>query len=309
VAMSRVLVLRALGLGDLLTAVPALRGLRKAMPRAEITLAAPEGLRALAKLTGAVDRLLPTPGLGKLRWSGPGPELAVNLHGRGPESVADLLGTRPASILGHGGSGPQWIDELHEVDRWCRLLRYGGIVSDPTDLALPLPPVPSPAPGAVVIHPGAAFPARRWSPERFAAVARTFPGDVVISGGPAEVELASHVARLAGLSQAAVLAGRTALTELAALVAGAALVVCGDTGPGHLATAFGTPSVLLFGPTLPQRWGPPPAREEHVVLWHGGIGDPFGSEPDPGLLEITPAEVLAAAARALAGKPMGAGRA
>ena len=307
--MSRVLVLRALGLGDLLTAIPALRGLRNALPRAEITLAAPEGLRALAKMTGAVDRLLPTPGLGKLRWRGPAPELAVNLHGRGPESVADLLGTRSASILGHGGSGPPWMDDLHDVDRWCRLLRYGGIVADPTDLALPIPPVPSPAPGAVVIHPGAAFPARRWTPEHFAAVARTFAGDVVISGGPAEVELASHVARQAGLSQRAVLAGRTALTELAALVAGAALVVCGDTGPGHLATAFGTPSVLLFGPTPPQRWGPPPARKEHVVLWHGGAGDPFGSEPDPGLLKITPDEVLDAAALALAGKPMGAGRA
>jgi hypothetical protein len=45
------------------------------------------------------------------------------------------------------------------------------------------------------------------------------------------------------------------------------------------------------------------------VLWHGGAGDPFGSEPDPGLLEITPDGVLDAAALALAGKPMGAGRA
>jgi ADP-heptose:LPS heptosyltransferase len=83
--------------------------------------------------------------------------------------------------------------------------------------------------------------------------------------------------------------------ELAALVAEATLVVCGDTGVGHLATAYDTPSVVLFGPTPPAHWGPPPERPPHRPLWTGRIGDPFGREPDPGLLELSTQDVLAAA--------------
>ena len=90
--------------------------------------------------------------------------------------------------------------------------------------------------------------------------------------------------------------GRTDLRGLAAAVAAAARVICGDTGVAHLATALGTPSVVLFGPTPPAEWGPPADRPQHVALHHGGRGDPHAGEPDPGLLEITVDEVLRAAA-------------
>ena len=56
------------------------------------------------------------------------------------------------------------------------------------------------------------------------------------------------------------LAGETDLLTLAATIAHARLLLCGDTGLAHLATAFGTPSVVLFGPTPPARWGPPVNR-------------------------------------------------
>src|SRR4030095_9217035 len=92
------------------------------------------------------------------------------------------------------------------------------------------------------------------------------------------------------LGSADVLAGRTTLLELAAVVAVAGRVVCGDTGGAHLTTAFGTPSVLLFGPPPPDHWGPPrdpAAQARHRVLWAGRRGDPHGTTPDPGLLDIT----------------------
>jgi len=63
----------------------------------------------------------------------------------------------------------------------------------------------------------------------------------------------------ADLPDDSVLAGRTTLPQLAALVAEASLVVCGGTGIAHLATAVGTPSVVLFGPVPPEHWGPPPS--------------------------------------------------
>ncbi|WP_103338968.1 glycosyltransferase family 9 protein [Amycolatopsis sp. CA-126428] len=303
-----VLVLRALGVGDLLTAVPALRALRAAYPGDRLVLAAPESLRDLVELIDAVDELLPTPKLGELAWPGPPPRLAVNLHGSGPESIHDLMAADPAELLTHRHPdfpdvpGLQWRDDLHEVDRWCRLVEYHHLAADRSALALPVPPGPGPAPDAVVVHPGAAFPARRWPPGRFAAVVRDLAARghrVVLTGSAAERDLAVSIAAAAGLGEDAVLAGRTGLAELAALVAGAALVVCGDTGVGHLATAFGTPSVLLFGPTPPRLWGPPPSARQHVVLWAGNVGDPHGEEPDDGLLLLGEERVLAATRAAL----------
>jgi ADP-heptose:LPS heptosyltransferase len=311
-----ILVLRALGIGDLLTAVPALRALRRAHPDERLVLAASGELRDLVELIDAVDELLPTSGLGALRWPGPPPRLAVNLHGRGPESIRDLLSTHPETLLTHscvffpqtrpeafsGSGGLDWRDDLHEVDRWCRLLEYAHIPADRSDLRLPPPPGPNPAPDAVVLHPGAAYPARRWPPERFATVARELAEAgyrVVLTGSTAERELASGIAAEAGLPDGTVLAGRTGLAELAALVADAALVVCGDTGIGHLATAFGTPSVLLFGPTPPRLWGPPPSARRHVVLWAGDVGDPHGDQPDAGLLLLCADRVLDAARQVL----------
>jgi hypothetical protein len=137
------LVLRVLGIGDLLVAVPALRGLRRRCDR--LVLAAPVWLAPLVDLTGCVDTLLPTAGLGTLRYQDPG--IAVNLHGAGPESIADLLATRPATLITHrhptfpAVPGPDWVEEQHEVDRWCRLLAWHDIPADPGELDLATPNV------------------------------------------------------------------------------------------------------------------------------------------------------------------------
>lgn len=280
-----ILVLRALGLGDLLAAVPALRAIRARWSE-EVVLACPGWLTPLAELTGAVDRVLPTPGLVPLPDLSP--SVAINLHGAGPQSTALLAATRPGVLISHGD--PPWRDDLHERDRWCRLLHAHGITADPADLHLPLPDTASPAPGAVVIHPGAAFGSRRWPADRYAAVAEHFP-NVVVTGSAEEQPLAHQVAGDHGT----VLAGRTSLPELAALVAEAALVISGDTGIAHLAYAYGTPSITLFGPVGPQQWGPPPGPHTTLTASHLRRGDPFADEPDPALVAITPEDVVSAA--------------
>jgi len=109
-----ILVLRALGLGDLLTSFPALRGLRRAYPDARIVLATPEPYVCLALLSGAVDEVDATPELGRLHPRRRPPDLAVNLHGSGPESIADLAAIRPGALLTHRHdafpqyAGPPW---------------------------------------------------------------------------------------------------------------------------------------------------------------------------------------------------------
>jgi ADP-heptose:LPS heptosyltransferase len=297
-------VLRPLGLGDLLTGVPALRAIRAAVPGHRLVLATTTALQPLAGLLDAVDEVLPARELESLDWTGRPPELAVDLHGKGPAShviVADLKPDRLLTFDSPGYPGPTWYADEHEVHRWCRLVSEGlGVAADPDALDLAVPAAPPPVAGAAVVHPGAAYPGRRWPPERFAAVARHLADrghDVRITGGSAEVALASSVAERAGLEKDAVLAGRTSSLELAAVVAAARVVVSGDTGVAHLASAYRRPSVVLFGPVPPALWGPPP-RPQHVVLWHGwvheGTGDPWGTELDPALATITVDEVVAA---------------
>jgi ADP-heptose:LPS heptosyltransferase len=272
--------------------------------------------------------------------SAPPPDVVVNLHGRGPQSHARLdalAGARPVRRIGHAASGwdgPAWSDDpaRPERRRWCDLLAACGLVdaataaAAPDDLRLPRasnalsaasPGLlaaseghgPSPTAGVVVVHPGAAFGAKRWPVERFAAVAAALAGDghrVVVTGGRDEAALSAQVAAASGGLD---LAGRTSIGELLVLVAGARLVIAGDTGTAHVATAFGVPSVTLFGPVGPEQWGPPP-DPRHVVLTDASVrrGERFTDEPDPALLAVGTSEVLACARELLREDHAGPGR-
>jgi ADP-heptose:LPS heptosyltransferase len=209
-------------------------------------------------------------------------------------------------LLAFKYDGIAWLPDEHEVARWCRLVAYGlgrpahigypsvvGALPEPTGVDVPS--------GLTVLHCGAKSLSRRWPAERFAGLAillRARGHEVVITGGPAERQLARSIAAAADVRA---LTGLT-LLELTALVARARVVVCGDTGVGHVATNYGTPSVLLFGPVSPLIWGPP-ADPRHHVLWHGtGTGDPHGDVPDPALLAIDVHQAADAVQRAEAGR-------
>jgi ADP-heptose:LPS heptosyltransferase len=303
-------ILRALGLGDLLTAVPALHALAEHFPEYHRVLATTPAVAPLAVLTGTVHEVVPVEPLAPLPASIEAPAIAVNLHGRGPESHRILRRLRPGRLIAFAHPEipeteglPEWRAGEHEVHRWCRMLSEQGVPADPTrlDLVAPgfAPPTTPPdiAWGATLVHPGAASAARRWPVERWAAVARAERARgrrVVLTGAPADVTLARALARRAGLPDEANFAGRTSLLDLASLIAAAGRVVCGDTGVAHLATALRTPSVVLFGPVSPVEWGPPHDRPWHRALWAGRPGDPHGFAPDLGLLAISVARVLEA---------------
>ena len=294
-----VLALRALKLGDLLVAVPALHALRRAFPAHEIVFAAPAWLEPIARLVGSIDTLVPTPGLDAPLAIEPGTvDVAVNLHGNVPESRALIDALAARRTIAHGERVP-WRDGIHERDRWARLLTGHGIPADPTDVAIAVPDAPSPAPGAAVVHVGAFYGARQWPVPRFAEVASALARlghRVVVTGGSADVPRATEVARLAGLPERDVFAGRAGLGEFAAIIAGAAVVCTADTGAAHLASAYGTPSVVIFGPAPVAEWGPPPGP--HIALTDASLrrGDTFAAEPDPALLAVSAGEVIRAAA-------------
>jgi ADP-heptose:LPS heptosyltransferase len=300
------LVLRALYLGDLLTGLPALSMLRSALPRHRVVLAAPLPVGTLAIRAGVVDALLPSQELAPLtgRSAPASVDIAVDLHGNGPASRDLLAAHRPRRLISYAAGPLIWRQEEHEVIRWCRLVAaaFGIAPPWPGVRGLLPPPAIDVLPGSVIIHPGAKSAARRWPQDRFAAVARALVAagqPVVVTGGPGEEALAERIAIQA---DARLEVGRS-LDELFGLVAAARLVICGDTGVGHVAAAFGTPSVHLFGPVPPSEWGPPDDAT-HLVLYRGYPGyrgDPHGTVPDAALLKITVDDVLLAATAQLEG--------
>jgi ADP-heptose:LPS heptosyltransferase len=311
VSAPTVVVLRAIGLGDMLTGLPAMALLRRALPGHRIVGAVPGSYADLLVGAGLLDDVLPTAELGPLDGAPPEPDLAVDLHGNRGPSREPLRALRPRRLVGFVRPGDDvppglessiWDDDEHEVARWCRLLReHLPSVGQPPPVWSVLPEPPPVRPGATVLHPGAAAGSRRWPVERWAAVARALAADghrLVVTGTPGEQSLVDAVAGPVRAEAAT----RFDVGQLFGLVAAASLVVSGDTGVAHVASAFGTPSVVLFGPVSPDRWGPPD-RARHQALWPAPgptyRGDPHGSDPDPVLLGISVADVLAAVPRAL----------
>ena len=147
----------------------------------------------------------------------------------------------------------------------------------------------------VLVNPGAGWGAKEWPSERYGEVSRELGNggvQVVTNYGPGEEQLAKAVAASSG--------GRAqpitcSVAELIALTRHADLFIGGDTGPLHLAVALGVPVVAIFGPTDPARNGP--YRGKSVVLRNPASRTSLShtSAPDPGLLQITPYQVLSAA--------------
>ena len=107
----------------------------------------------------------------------------------------------------------------------------------------------------VGINPGASYgSAKRWYPEEFAKVASELSDryDIVIFGGPGEVDIALDIEKLLikkDVKNYKNLAGKTTIPELINHISNLDLFITGDSGPMHVAAAFQIPTVAIFGPT------------------------------------------------------------
>ena len=308
--MHRIAVFRALQLGDLLVAVPALRALRRAAPRAEITLVGlPWAAAFVERFSHLVDDFIPFPGHPALPEREPDLEawpaflsatrnrtfeLAVQLHGSGrvANPLVALFGARhTAAFVEPGAWNPPGLivsypDIGPEVDRLLALVSALGADAGDASLEFPVRAsdhaeidaiLPAATRPLVVIHPGARARSRRWPARHFAAVADALAArglDVVLTGTEPERPLVRAVA--ANMAAPPLdLAGRTSLGGLAALLTRARLLVSNDTGVSHLAAALGTPSIVLFSHSDPSRWASVD-RRRHVV-----VDARLGVEPAP----------------------------
>jgi ADP-heptose:LPS heptosyltransferase len=300
----RVLVARLDSMGDVLLAGPAVRAVASGggggTPSEVTFLCSPQGAPAAALLPGvhrtlvwscpwiteqapAADQESVGQLAGLLAGSGVDEAVILTSFHQSPLPLALLLrlagvGRITGASVDFAGSlldvrlrpGEDFPEDQPEVLRALTITRAAGFelpAGEPGRLAVRVGPDVSRLVGDgpfVVVHPGAAVPARAWPADNAtAAVHRlTAAGHrVLVTGGMGERELC---ARVAGRS-AESLAGRTDLATLASVLRRAAVTITGNTGPAHLSAAVGTPVVSLFSPVVPAvRWRPYGVRS--VVL-------------------------------------------
>lgn len=326
----RILIVRLGALGDVIHAVPAAAALRRAFPGAGIDWLVDAKHRDIVDLVTAIDRAIPLESPTFAGWT----RVLRSLRQTPYDVAIDLQGLMKSAVLARASGAarvigfsiwhlrektarPFYSDAYdaeggHVIRKNLRLLRALGVEDD--EIRFPLAHVASPALDELrrriapdrpfaLINAGAAWPNKRWPPERFGELA-TFLKDAcgmtpIVLWGPGEEGLADAV--IAASSNAAIAAPPTRVADVVALARAAALVVSGDTGPLHLATAVGTPTVSLFGPTDPERNGPY-APDEVTVSKYETCGchyDRRCHEPLWCLGEVGAAEVCAAVQRRL----------
>ncbi len=150
-----------------------------------------------------------------------------------------------------------------------------------------------------ILNPGAGWGAKQWPVDRYGTVAKALAQDgicSVVNYGPGEEGLAEAVETASGGSARKI---SCSIADLIALTRRANLLIGGDTGPMHLAAALKVPVVAIFGPTNPARNGPFGTRS--IVLRSASSMTDHSrlSEPEQGMLEITPEEVVGAARKLL----------
>lgn len=278
----RILALQLKRIGDLVLTAPALAALRRAWPEAHIALGAFGGA---AELLGAFPSISAGIAFGRGRGWAPWQQVLTGNFDR----VYDFTGTDRSALATVLAAAQErvafgWVKksgvrqlvynrfvessvrERRTVDHYGDLV--GAAAAEPGDarLRIPenvaLPELPRPF---AIIHPGTARPEKYWLPERWAAVIQHLHSvhqlPCVLTGGSDPFEQA-HLAEIQRLAGAGVvnLAGTMSLLTLAALARDARLVVSCDTGIVHLAAAFETPQIALYGPTNPFHWRPRHSR-------------------------------------------------
>jgi lipopolysaccharide heptosyltransferase II/tetraacyldisaccharide 4'-kinase len=285
--VGRILLLAPNWLGDAVMSLPVLAGLRSFYPQARLSVAARKSVAPLYEAHPDVTEILVIP-QGRTQWSWFRQQrLAFDLAVALPNSLAAAAGLWLARVperLGYAADGRTWL--LTRAVRGRRALAglhqvyyYLGILSAFGEVSCFVPPRlavteqerqaarkmltargATPDAPLVGLAPGAAYgPAKRWPPERFAAVAKTLAGEwgalPVILGGPGDRPAAQEVLRRYD-GQILDLSGQTSLREALAVLSHIDILITNDSGLMHAAAALDVPLVAIFGSTDPVATGP-----------------------------------------------------
>jgi len=288
----RILVIALRRLGDVLLTTPLIRSLRRAWPDARLEALVFEDTASILEGNPDLDAVVTTPqrakasqGLRLARQLWRSYDLAISTQpGDRPTSFAILAGRKSAGMIDANFNGrvkAALLDrhvksrgDLHRVEETLQLAQAIGI--DPVaEIVAPRAAAPSrlqPQQPYAVVHAAPFFRYKQWHRNGWRRLADHLAGKglrIVATGGPGATERAYLDSIWAQLDVEIVRAeGALTWPELASLTAGAEVFIGPDTSVTHLAAAAGCPTVALFGPTDPRRWGPWPV---------GGLAEPWES--------------------------------
>jgi ADP-heptose:LPS heptosyltransferase len=302
--IKKIIVFRALQLGDMLCHIPAMRALRHVYPKASITLAGLPWAKSFTQRFNlyyddficfpgypglpeqTVDPVLFTTFLNKVQYSNY--DLALQMQGNGSivNAVVELFNARyTAGFFLPGDYVPNveyfipYPDEGSEIGRHIRLMEYLGIQSQGAELEFPLSTQDQQEYDLlklhlhpkkyVCIHPGSRGQWRQWPTAHFAAIADYAAAcdfEVVITGTKDEAEIVQEV--IDQMQKPAIdLAGKTTMGAMGFLIKNAYALISNCTGVSHIAAAFKTPSIVISMDGEPERWGPINKNIHHTINW------------------------------------------
>lgn len=272
---SRVAVIRLRSLGDCVLSTPAIELLKRHRPDLEIGVAVEDRFADVYSGNPAVSETLPTAAISVRAFA---PQLCINLHGGGRSTRMTLL-SKAKFRAGFDIFKPSWAyntpiptaqeilgitRRVHTAEHMAAAMFHLGVpISEVPRATVPAPEGRSPhAPDApyVVFHPLASTPEKTWPAANFVELARFASRDLGLEPiviGAAGDDLSPFV----GVVR--IVRGEP-IAEVARLMRDASLFVGNDSGPAHLAAAFGVPEVVFFGPSDHEIWSP--WRTESTVL-------------------------------------------
>jgi len=258
---SRIGVIRLRSLGDCVLTTPALALLKAHRPDLKIGVVVEDRFRAVFEGSPHVNDILPPVARALAKWN---PQMALNLHG-GSRSMW-LTATSGARIKAGFAHHAYSFLYTHKIPRAQEILGDARRVHTAEHLAsamfwmgVPRAEIPRARLAAAtvqagayaVLHPFASTPDKTWPAGHFIAVAEHLRDKVglepVFLAGPADDPSAFTNFRVVR---------NAPLAEVKSLMAGAQLFIGNDSGPAHIAAAFGVPVVVLFGPSDPVNWAP-----------------------------------------------------
>ncbi len=282
---SSILVVKLSSLGDLFHALPAVRNLKRALG-AEIDWVTQREYVDLVSCFDDVRRVIPFDRRGRSRkpWTflkalrEDRYDMVIDMQGllksglitrlvRSKRRIGPSFQRECAWLFYHAVAGKR-DKERHAVEENFDVVHFLGLEPLPPEFPVTFPAVELEGRGPrVAVIPSSRWVTKDWTPAGFAAAARRLRDErgarIYLMGGPGDAARCADIARMMG-NGAINLAGKTSLVEMGSYLVAMDLLIANDSGPVHMAAAVNTPSLVLFGPTCPERTGP--YGDEHRIV-------------------------------------------